>query len=126
MNVGASSGAAESPIQVLSRKLPPDASIHQIRGMLLAGYGKGASESMITAVTRDRLVIGGIATSTRRARLAQRTVQAREAPSGLLSRLVRGVRNLVVIGAGLVIALGLVNVLRRDERKLRKKKHSRS
>lgn len=122
MNPRASFDVAASPIEVLSRGLPPDASIRQIRGMLLAGYGKGASEATINAVTRDRGAIGGIATEVRREQLAQQTAVARTGSTDLLSRLARGVRNLVVIGVGSVLVLGLVSVLSRGEQKLEPKK----
>lgn len=65
------SGGAKTPLDVLSRGLTPDASIREIRGLLSGGYGKDASEATITAFTRDRNTIGGIATATVREQLAK-------------------------------------------------------
>lgn len=126
MSAGATVAVTQTPLGVLSRRLPPDESIRQIRSLLLAGYGKGASEATITPVTRDRGTIGGRATSVRREQLAQQTGVARANAKGVLSRLSRGVRNLVVIGTGSVLVVVLVKVLRLSDPHVKPKRRTRS
>lgn len=109
-------GAAASPAAVLARRLPADRSIAQMRALMLGGYGTGASDALVTAVTRDRVAIGDTSTLSRRARTAKRTQDARNGVAGIPPHLSSSIlRALVTIG-GPVIVIALVRILRRRAR----------
>lgn len=112
MTAARSLAQASSPAEVLTRRAPPEESVAAIRAMLLGGFGTGASDARVLAVTRDREAIGGMSTTARRARTARRTRDQREGPSVALSRFEHGVRRAIISVAVPVIAVRVVRMFR--------------
>lgn len=104
--------SAASPAAVLTRQLSPGASIDRMRGVLLGGYGAGASADVVTAVTRDRQMIGHMATWSRRARTAERTRNAHDGWADALPGMGRRIPRALVAVGGPVLVLGMVRILR--------------
>ncbi|WP_111719269.1 hypothetical protein [Homoserinimonas sp. OAct 916] len=90
--------------------MAPDQSIQQIKALMMGGYGAGASQATINAMTRDRMVIAGRPIPQQREDLAEQTLSARGDTTGLLGRMLRiAQRSLFMVG---LVSLVLVEVVR--------------
>lgn len=111
------SGRARLPTsdrQVAPAGLGINPTIARLRAGLLDGYGPGASQAKITAVTRDRAVIAGRPTVVGLEQQAQQISHVRGTETTLPERLMRrGRQGLTVIGAALLLVLSVGSLARR-------------
>lgn len=96
---------ADSPSKVLLRTVSPQRSVQQIRALLMTGYGPGARQATVDALTRDRKSIAGRRVSQLLDDVANHTAKARGEGSRVLAKLVRIGRRLLIT-ASVVFLVG--------------------
>lgn len=112
-------GSGQARLPTSDRSAAPaetgiDATIARLRAGLLDGYGPGASQTKITAMTRDRAVIAGQPTVVGLEQQAQQIRRVRTTGQPLAERLMRrGRQGLAVIGTALLLVLSLGNLAHR-------------
>lgn len=94
--------------------LAAELAVQRMRARLLGGYGPGASEATVTAVTRDRPVVAGQPTVVGLEQQARQAACARGSATTFLRRLLRWTRRiLTVAGAALLLGRTLAQSRRR-------------
>lgn len=107
----AASGGTNSPRPGATA---PNEHINHIRAQLMQGFGAGADQRTVTALTRDRRILGGRPTVVGLERLARHTVRARGDTRGQLERAVDAARKAtMMLSVAVVIVEGVVNIFHR-------------
>ena len=93
----------------------PNEHIGHIRAQLMHGFGTGADQRTVTALTSDRRELGGRPTVVGLEPIAGQAVRARGDTSPLLERILRAARKATfVLGVAVIVAAGLASILRQQ------------